>query len=290
MVPAAARRGRAAAVSLRAEIRYKDWNGLANDLEIPCDVGISREIGRDAVTSCHPAGPPGTEGDTAMSRLRLRLAALAVLIVTAAGFATPAHALTSEEELVERARLTMLSMLSDRDFTAMHQFVAGARAVLIIPELYRGGFIFGGEGGSGVLLVRRPDGSWSYPSFYLMAAGSFGLQIGGQISEVVLCVMSERGLRALLNRYVTLGADASVAMVAVGAGIDARTGLDLDADMYAFSRNQGLFAGGVLEGSVVTEQDSRNQAYYGPNATADAIMSGQFVNSQADGLRAALLP
>ncbi len=218
------------------------------------------------------------------------IALLLLLVAVTAGLAPPARAMTAEEELVERARLTLSSMMADPNFTVVHQFIASSRAVLIVPRLYRGGFIFGGEGGAGVLLVRRADGSWSYPGFYLMAAGSFGLQIGGQISEVVLCVMSERGLSSLLNRYVTLGADASVALVAVGAGIDARTGIGLDSDMYAFSRNRGAFAGGTLEGSVVAEQGRRNQAYYSAGATAEAIFAGQFVNRQADPLRATLLP
>ena len=215
-----------------------------------------------------------------------------VLAGAAAGLLGPhvpvAHALTFEEETVERARLTVLELVGDPDFNILPPTLARARGVLIFPELYRGGFLVGGEGGIGVFLVRRTDGSWGYPAFYLMAGASFGLQIGGQISELVLVVMTDRGIEAILSRYATLGADANVAVIAVGAGVEARTGMDLDADMYAFARNQGLFAGLTLEGQVITPQESRNAAYYGSGARERDILAGRRVNMAADPLRAAL--
>jgi lipid-binding SYLF domain-containing protein len=108
------------------------------------------------------------------------------------------------------------------------------------------------------------------------------------VAELIMTIMSERGLQAILNRQVRLGADASASLVAVGAGLEAGTGLDLDADMYGFLRSQGLFAGLSLEGSVISPQRNRNVRYYGEGATAEAILNGQFVNRQADPLRAAL--
>ena len=215
-----------------------------------------------------------------------------VLAGAAAGLLGPhvpvAHALTFEEETVERARLTVLELVGDPDFNILPPTLARARGVLIFPELYRGGFLVGGEGGIGVFLVRRTDGSWGYPAFYLMAGASFGLQIGGQISELVLVVMTDRGIEAILSRYATLGADANVAVIAVGAGVEARTGMDLDADMYAFARNQGLFAGGALEGSVVSAYTDWNELYYNRGATPRAIFSGQYTNTHAQPLRDSL--
>ena len=203
-------------------------------------------------------------------------------------WAPASHALTFEEETVERARLTVLELVGDPDFAILPTLLERARGVLIFPELYRGGFLFGGEGGVGVFLVRRTDGSWGYPAFYLMAGASFGLQIGGQISELVLTVMSERGIDAILSRYATLGADANVAVIALGAGIEARTGLDLEADMYAFARNQGLFAGLTLEGQVITPQPNRNARYYGSGATVRDVLAGRRLNMAADPLRETL--
>ena len=203
--------------------------------------------------------------------------------------ASPANALTSEEETIERARLTLRSMLQDETYAPLSNALRDARGVMVFPELFRGGFFVGGEGGIGVLLVRRTDGTWGYPAFYLMAGGSFGLQFGGQISEMVLAIMTQRGIDAVLSRYATLGADANAALVSIGVGVDARTALDTGADMYAFSRNQGLFAGISLEGSVITEESGRNEAYYGSGATARDILAGRRLNMDADPLRS-LLP
>lgn len=212
-------------------------------------------------------------------------AALACTIMLGA---TPSVALNSQERLVEDARLSIESMLSDPSQPSLPNYVRQARAVLVFPELLRGGFIIGGEGGIGVMLAREPDGSWSYPAFVTMAAGSVGLQIGGQVSEMLLLVMTQEGLDSLMDRYVTLGADANVAAITMGAGVEARTGLDLNADMYAFSRNQGLFAGGALEGSVVSAYTDWNELYYNRGATPRAIFSGQYTNTHAQPLRDAL--
>ena len=214
--------------------------------------------------------------------------ALALAPAMTAGLARPARALTAEEELVEQARLTVLGMLSDRDFAIVRAYLASAEGVLIIPDLYRGGFIIGAEGGEGVFLVRRQDGSWSYPAFYFMGGGSFGLQIGGQISETILTVMTETGVNALINNRVRVGADISGALVAIGGGIEAGTALDLDSDLYAFSRAQGLFAGLSLEGAAIGELLERNANYYGPGAMAQSIFAGEWRNPHADTLRAAL--
>lgn len=217
---------------------------------------------------------------------RALLAASAALPVAA----TPLAALASsdQENLVERARISIETMLRDPDFVVLADMIPRTHAVMIVPELLKAGFFIGGQGGTGVLLARLPNGSWSYPAFYSLAGGSFGLQIGGQVSELVLTVMRERGLNALLDRRVTLGADANVAVGPVGMGVDARTGMDMSSDMYAFSRNQGLFLGGALQGSVVSARDEWNASYYGAGATPRGILAGQYANHQADGLRRAL--
>jgi lipid-binding SYLF domain-containing protein len=200
----------------------------------------------------------------------------------------PARALTAEEELVEQARLTVVSLTTDPDYQPLQTYLAAAKAVYVVPALYRGGFIFGAEGGAGVILRRLDGARWSYPAFYLIAGGSFGLQIGGQVAELIMTIMSDRGLQAILDRQVRLGADANASLVAIGAGLEAGTGLDLDADMYGFLRSEGLFAGLSLEGSVITPQRNRNIRYYGRGATAEEVLNGRFVNRQADPLRAAL--
>ena len=174
-----------------------------------------------SISSRNPKRAYGTSGPAAVRALPALFPALALASPLTVGLAGPAHALTAEEELVEEARLTILSMLGDADYALIRPYLASAEGILILPDLYRGGVIFGAEGGEGVFLVRREDGSWSYPAFYFMGGGSFGLQIGGQISETVLTIMTERGVSAMIDRRVRVGADMSGAIIAVGGGIEA---------------------------------------------------------------------
>lgn len=195
-----------------------------------------------------------------------------------------------QQALVGQAAATVRGFLAGPDFQVMPLYLERARGLMIFPDLVRGGFLVGAEGGEGVLITRRPDGSWGYPVFISMATGSFGLQIGGQVSEVVIAIMTEDGVNAALNRQVTLGADVSVAAIGAGVGIEARTGLDFNADMYAFARNRGLFVGGALEGALVRASEADNRFYYGDAASSQAILDGDFVNAEADVLRNSLPP
>ena len=220
--------------------------------------------------------------------LRHRMMSIVAALAFGLGATTPALALTDQEELVERARVTIQSLLADPDYGPLRGALEDAKAVLIVPELVKGGFIVGGEGGNGVLMARNADGSWSDPSFVVMASGSIGLQIGGGISELVLSIMSEDGLNAVLDRKGRIGADVSAALFTVGAGVEAHTGFDTNADMYAFSRGKGLFVGGALEGGVITDKPAWNEAYYGRAASSRDILAGSVSNPQSDTLSGAL--
>ena len=190
--------------------------------------------------------------------------------------------------LVDESRAALQALLSSQQLTALPRYIRGAKAVLIAPELLRGGFIFGGRGGNAVMVVRLADGNWSYPAFYGIGGGSFGLQIGGQVSQLVLTIMTEKGLRAVEQSSFTVGADLTGALFTLGAGVGASTGLNTNADMYAFSQNKGLFAGGTLDGTVISEDQGKNDAYYGFGTPARAVFQGQRSNPGADPLRAVL--
>lgn len=224
---------------------------------------------------------------TAIRHSRVLAAALAFAWLQVA--ALPAVAASEGEELVEEARFTVERLMVDKNMGELRAFMKRARGVLIIPELVKGGFILGAEGGSGVLLVRGSDGSWSPPAFYTLAAGSIGLQAGGQVSEVIFTLMSEGAVNAFLKNEFKLGADASVAMGPLGAGVEASTTTNLNADIYAFSKAVGLFGGGALEGAKIFTREKWNAAYYGAQAAPRAIViERKFFNAQADALRNAL--
>ncbi len=179
------------------------------------------------------------------------------------------------EQLISNARITFQSMMSDSQYPGLVDMMSRAKAVVIIPRLLRAGFFFGGRGGNGVMLARNAAGAWSSPAFYTLGGLSFGLQFGGSSSEIVLVIMTDKGLNAVLDRQVTLGGDAGVAVGELGEGVNAATGLGLKADMYAFARSQGLFVGVSLEGSVIAPRNTWNQTVYGLDVTPHSILVDQ---------------
>jgi len=217
-------------------------------------------------------------------------AATFALGIAAAPMTAPAQAQSSyPQELVEKSRITIEKMRSDSDFPTLPDLIARSKGVIVFPSLLKAGFIVGGEGGSGVLLTRGSGGQWSAPAFITMGSGSVGLQIGAQDAEVVLVIMTDKGLEQVLKNEFKLGADASIAVGPIGAGAEAATTLAAGADMYAFSKTRGLFAGGSLEGSVLKERADYNREYYGRNVTArEIVMSRSVTNTNAQPLQTAL--
>jgi lipid-binding SYLF domain-containing protein len=148
-----------------------------------------------------------------------------------------------------------------------------AECVVVIPSMKKAAFVFGGEYGSGVMSCHEASG-WSAPVFMQLAKGSWGLQIGAQEIDLVLLVMNKSGVDKLLSNKVSLGADASVAAGPVGRTANAATDAQLKAEMLAYSRSQGLFAGIDLSGGVLRPDDDANARAYGKNVTPKAVVDG----------------
>ena len=164
------------------------------------------------------------------------------------------------QRLVERARLTFESFIADKNMgNGLQALVKKAKGVLIYPQVLRGAFVLGISGGSGVMLARDQGGQWAGPAFYTMGEASFGLQAGGQASEVVLVALTDRGVTALLSTSTKLGADVGIAVGPVGAGAEAATA-NLSADIVSYSRAKGLYAGVSLEGAIVATRPEASQA------------------------------
>ena len=176
------------------------------------------------------------------------------------------------EQLSDSARTSFSGMMKDNDYPSLVDLATRAKAIIIVPNLIRAAFFFGGRGGNGVMLVHGADGTWSPPAFYTLGGISWGLQFGGQSSELVIAVMTDKGLSAIMDREVTLGADAGIAVGELGKGVNAATGMNTKADMYAFARSQGLFVGVSLEGSVIAPRETWNQQLYGQDATPESIL------------------
>ena len=195
-----------------------------------------------------------------------------------------------QENIVDQSRMTLRSFLADSRMGWFRDHIKDAKGILIVPQLLKGAFFFGAEGGSGVFLVKdEKTGEWSEPAFYTMGAGSFGFQFGAQASEVVLLAMSRRGVESMFSSTFKLGGDVSVAVGPVGGGIEGSTAMNLSADLLSFARAKGLFGGISLEGAVIATRDEWNQDYYGKAVRPIDILVKQTVtNPQSAILRAAL--
>jgi lipid-binding SYLF domain-containing protein len=166
-----------------------------------------------------------------------------------------------------------------------------AEGVAVIPNVLKVGLVIGGRYGKGVLVVRRPNGTWSDPVFVSITGGSVGWQIGAQSTDVVLVFESRRGIESLLKRKFTLGADASVAAGPVGREASAATDAGLKAEIYSYSRSRGLFAGVSLDGAVLQIDDGDDALYYRAfDLTPRQIFAGEVPRppESAEGLRSLL--
>lgn len=215
--------------------------------------------------------------------IRILLAGLLALLPLAA------HAQLEQQALVDRATLTVQSLMSKSDGRDPPSLLRRARAVMICPQVMRIAFVFGGSGADCVLVARDGAGGWSYPAFYGIGSGSAGLQIGIEDSQVMMLILTEKGLAAIMDSQYKLGADASVAFVSLGAGVGGATTANLGADIVVAAESRGLFMGVSLQGSLLKSRTDYNRAYYGQDLGARQIVTAmQARNPGADPLREVL--
>ena len=216
--------------------------------------------------------------------MRKFLVSLAVLLLFVASSAVPSSAQLTEEDLakrVTRAQWAFRDFQRDSRMTWFRENLRYAKGVLIMPLLLKGGVLFGGSGGKGVLLAQDAEGTWSYPAFYDVGSASLGLQVGAAGGQGILMIMTERGLRRFLKDKFQLGAGASVSVGPEGVGAKAEI-----FDIFSFSRIKGLFAGLSVEGGVVFVNRTDNQTYYGQPKVSprEILVERKYRNEQADDL------
>jgi lipid-binding SYLF domain-containing protein len=216
-----------------------------------------------------------------------RRAALALILAGAlAGCASESERPVPASEpdaLVEDARITLNNFLRDPDQTWIQENLGSAKAVLISPKIVKAGFIFGGSGGRAVLVAK--DGRvWTGPAFYDLATARVGFQAGVEVSELVMVVLTEKGLNSLLSSSFKIGGDASIAAGPVGAGAKST----VTADLISFSRAKGVYGGVNLDGTVVHSNVRWNDAYYGKSNVLppDILIRKTATSSKSAGLLA----
>lgn len=192
---------------------------------------------------------------------------------------------------VAKATATVEALRRDEHFPDYWQpSLAQARAVLIVPSFYKAGFFIGGAYGNGVLLVRNDSGAFSPPAFYRMAAGSLGLQVGAEEREIMYMIMTETGLKAVMEDKFKIGAGVNLSIATFGGGAEAATTSAGGVDIVAFSHAAGAFGGGAIEGAGIEIRQDWNHAVYGATANPKAILfDRRYQLPQADPLINALV-
>ena len=200
---------------------------------------------------------------------RLALA-LALMVASSGAFAGDREDVRAGEavRVVEQIQSIPESAIPDR-------LLDEAKAIVVVPDTIKAGFVFGGRRGLGLMSVKTADGTWSNPVFVKLAGASFGLQAGVQSADVILVFRSERGLDSIVNGKVTLGADAGVAAGPVGRNAAAATDGQLKAEIWSWSRARGLFAGIALDGAVLSIDNGANSSTYGNAVTPRAVFEGR---------------
>jgi lipid-binding SYLF domain-containing protein len=174
---------------------------------------------------------------------------------------------------VDQAKIVLDQILAAQDSTIPMNILEQATCVGVVPQMLKGAFLVGAQYGQGVVTCRTGHG-WSAPVFIRMAGGSFGFQLGGQSTDLVLIAVNDRGFQDLLKNKFKIGGDASAAAGPVGRNGQAATDWKMNAELLSYSRAKGLFAGIDLDGTSVTQNNEDTELYFGAPHTFDDILRG----------------
>lgn len=219
------------------------------------------------------------------ARLPLMAAVLFGAMVAASAAPAMAADAAEQQQLVDKAKMTVDAFAADPSAgAAVRDLKSEAKALFIVPQFLRGAFVFGGAGGSGVLIVRdEKTHKWSEPAFYTIGSASFGMQIGGDVSEMIFVVRNQKGLEEFYRSDFKLGADVTMAVGPVGEGASVK---GISGDLVAYAKKKGVFVGFSADGSIITVSDESNQAYYGkPVRPADIVVKQSVSNPKSADLR-----
>src|SRR6266852_5068325 len=208
-------------------------------------------------------------------------------------FGTYAWAGSAREDTVDRLQKSvdvLHAIMATPDKGIPEEVLSNAKCILVVPDLIKGGFIFGGKHGRGVATCRTANG-WSAPAFVSVGGGSWGLQIGVEGVDLVMLVMNDQGFQHLLSSKFQLSGEGSVAAGPVGRHASTGTDWKMNTQMLTYSRSEGVFAGLTLAGAAVEQDNDSTRAIYGKNMRFRNILSGnvstpesgeQFVKAVSD--------
>src|SRR6266568_2362943 len=192
-------------------------------------------------------------------------------LVTCSAFAASSR--RDLQDRIDSAKTVLDQIMGAEDRTIPMNILESATCVAVVPGMIKGAFVFGGQYGQGVVTCRTGHG-WSAPVFIRMAGGSWGLQIGGQSTDLVLIAVNERGMQDLLKNKFKIGGDAAASAGPVGRNSQAATDWKMNAELLTYSRSKGLFAGIDLDGTVVSQNREDTELYFSGDHSFEAILKG----------------
>jgi len=199
-----------------------------------------------------------------------------IISILSVFLALPAFAASSREDLQDRvdaAKTVLDQIMAAQDRSIPMNILAQATCVGVVPSFIKGAFVFGAQYGQGVVTCRTGHG-WSAPVFIRMAGGSWGLQIGGQSTDLVLVAVNEKGFQDLLKNKFKIGADAAASAGPVGRNTQAATDWKMGAELLTYSRSRGLFAGIDLDGTSVSQNSDDTATYFGQSYSFKTVLKG----------------
>lgn len=177
---------------------------------------------------------------------------------------------SAEEKLLDSSN-ALKNMLRDSK-TIPRKVFQSAQAIAIFPETIEISMFLGGKTGNGVMVVRKSDGSWSYPFFVKLGGAGFGLQLGFESKDILMVFKSKDSIKKMMSDKITLGVDASVAAGPAGESVGKGSDVDFKSEIYTYTKTEGLFIGFSLDGSVLNHDYDKNIELYGNNITPAEIM------------------
>lgn len=199
--------------------------------------------------------------------------ACAVTLATSYSFAATDRAKLADRLNAASRVINEIEATPDKSIPT--SILSNATCVAVVPSYKKAAFVVGATYGQGVVTCKTKSGRWSAPAFIQMAGGSFGFQIGGQATDLVLIAVNNRGFQDLLRTKFKIGGDAAASAGPVGRNAAAATNLTLKSELLTYSRSQGLFAGIDLNGTVVNQNTDDTRTFYGHDIPFATILEGQ---------------
>lgn len=165
-------------------------------------------------------------------------------------------------------------LMNTPDSSIPQEVLSKAKCVAVVPDMVKGGFVFGAQHGRGVATCRTSEG-WSQPAFFVVTGGTWGAQIGLESVDLVMVIMSDKGMQQLLSSQFKLGGEAGVAAGPIGREAQASTDWKMKSEVLVYSRTRGLFAGLDLSGAVIKPDEDAMHSYYAKDVDANMVLTGK---------------